>query len=105
MKNLLKSLVVFTFCTAVIPGVAMAKNNKSEEKSLPPGLEKQQSRGKALPPGWEKKLNKGAILDPVVYEQGEVVDRDESTGTVTIETADKTIQVIEKTREIIDILN
>ncbi len=105
MKNLLKTVVVFAFCTAVIPGVSLAKNNKGDEQSLPPGLEKKQSRGKALPPGWEKKLSKGAVLDREVYEQSEVVDRDPSTGTVTIEAADKTIQVIEKTREIVEILN
>ncbi|WP_020407474.1 hypothetical protein [Hahella ganghwensis] len=104
MKKIFSPFLIITICLFLSPGVTFAKGDKQDEKSLPPGLEKQQSRGKTLPPGWQKKLQKGETLDHDVYDQCEVVHRDGNAGTVTIETADKTIILIEKTLEIIDIL-
>ena len=106
MKNLLKNLAVAVLCSMLLPGVTLAKNDKSDEhtQNLPPGLAKKQESGKSLPPGWQKKLNKGETLDEEIYDQGEVVSRDEGNGTVVIKVADQTIQLIEKTREIVDIL-
>ncbi|AGN11342.1 hypothetical protein [Simiduia agarivorans] len=81
----------------------LAKNSNSEDKKLPPGLEKKLEKGEALPPGWQKKLIVGHRLDDGVYRRGRVIHRGDN-GEVTIEVEDEVIRVIENTREILEIL-
>lgn len=53
------------------------KYNKAHGKSLPYGLQKQQSRGKPLPPGWQRKMQKGDILSPDIYSRATPVRYDD----------------------------
>lgn len=80
-------------------GEALAKPDSGR---LPPGLQKKVERGGQLPPGWQRKLDEGEVLDVRVYRMGRVEPMDGGREKVYIE--DKVIQVIRKTREIIDIL-
>ena len=74
------------FATALLAGLlanelAEAKDNK--QKQLPPGLEKKVERGGELPPGWQKKITVGSILDRRVYDNSDVILRD-NRGMVSI---------------------
>ena len=96
-----RTIMMLLVC-ALSVGVAFADSGK--EKKLPPGLQKKVESGKSLPPGWQKKLEVGAVLDDEVYQQGKVVDRDGKRGEVTIEAEGKRVKVVERTREIVEIL-
>ncbi len=95
-------LTVAALCTVFLANPAVAKDDKP--KNLPPGLAKNQARGKPLPPGWQKKLTLGERLDPVVYEQSSVVVPVDDKGMVTIRVEGKLIRIMEKTQEIIELL-
>ncbi len=95
------------FATAMLAGllaseIATAKDHK--QKQLPPGLEKKAQSGQALPPGWQKKLAVGSILDRRVYENSQVILRDDK-GIVTIRAEGKLIRLLENTYEIVEILD
>ena len=77
---------------------------KDKHKQLPPGLAKNVERGKPLPPGWQKKLAKGKIMDHDIYERGKVIVPLDPLGIVTIRIEDKVFRVMEKSREIVDII-
>lgn len=94
--------IMMLLVAALSVGSAYADSGK--EKKLPPGLQKKVESGKSLPPGWQKKLEVGAVLDDEVYQQGKVVAKDDERGVVTIEAEGKTVKVIERTREIVEIL-
>ena len=96
-----RTIMILLAC-ALSVGVVSADSGK--EKKLPPGLQKKVESGKSLPPGWQKKLEVGAVLDDEVYQQGKVVAKDDERGVVTIEAEGKTVKVIERTREIVEIL-
>lgn len=95
------------FATALIAAllaseIASAKDNK--QKQLPPGLEKKAQNGQSLPPGWQKKLAVGSVLDRRVYDNSQVVLRDDR-GIVTIRAEGKLIRLLENTYEIVEILD
>lgn len=96
-----KSIITILIISLSFGGIAYAKNDK--EKSLPPGLQKKVQSGKELPPGWQKKLAVGETLDKDVYEHGTVVSTNSDKGLITVSVEGKLIELIEKTREIIDI--
>ncbi|GAA0788511.1 MULTISPECIES: hypothetical protein [Pseudomonadati] len=72
-------------------------------KSLPPGLQKKVAEGKPLPPGWQKKLAKGDILSRDIFSRGEIISPRDKDGRVSVNVDGTVIQVMENTREIIDI--
>ena len=82
---------------------AQAKK-KDKHKQLPPGLAKNEARGKPLPPGWQKKLAKGQVMDRDIYDRGKIIVPLDPLGIVTIKIEDKVFRIMEKNREIIDIL-
>ena len=100
--NKVKTLLALVVVSLSFGGAAYAKNDK--EKKLPPGLQKKVESGKSLPPGWQKKLAVGEKLDKEVYEHGKVVTKDIDNGLITIKVEGKIVKVVEKTREIVDIL-
>jgi len=99
-----KTFLAFLIAGTVFAFPLQAKNDKHGD--LPPGLQKKAQRGQPLPPGWQKKLKRGERLDRRVYEQEAVIiaprDRD---GLVTVRLDGKLVRVMDKTMEIVDILN
>lgn len=102
MKSIFQWVGLIVLCVSVASSPAFAKQDK--EKSLPPGLQKKLERTGELPPGWQKKLVKGEVLDLNVYKRGKVVVPVDEDGVVSIQIEDRVIQVMEATREILDIL-
>lgn len=98
----LKVSLLILLAAALTSNPLYAKKNK--DKTLPPGLQKKVDRGGSLPPGWQKKLHKGDVLDSEVYRHGRVVIPVNHEGILTINVDGKIIKLMEKTREIIDIL-
>ncbi len=85
--------------------------DKKKDKNLPPGLQKKIERGGQLPPGWQKKLQRGQVLDPLVFAHCEPLESRliarlpaGPAGTITVHVEGRIIRLLEKTREIIDIL-
>ncbi len=103
MKNKIASLCIIILGGLLVCSPVIAKNDK--QKTLPPGLHKKVERGKELPPGWQKKIAKGEVLDLELYNQAKILVPPDINGISTIKLGDKTIRLINKTREIIDILN
>ncbi|MDT8335699.1 MAG: hypothetical protein RQ753_08370 [Desulfurivibrionaceae bacterium] len=101
MKFKLMFLLLVVFGLIISP-VHAKKDNSG---GLPPGLEKNVRQGKPLPPGWHKKLAKGQILDPDIYHRGVIIAPLDPLGIVTIRIEDKVFRVMEKSREIVDILH
>jgi hypothetical protein len=99
----LRILIVFFMAIGLLVSPAQAKK-KNKDKQLPPGLAKNVERGKPLPPGWQKKLAKGKVMDRDIYERGDIVVPLDPLGIVTIRIEDKVFRVMEKSREIVDIL-
>jgi hypothetical protein len=99
-----KTILAFLAGLMLFAFPLQAKNDK--HGNLPPGLQKKAQRGQPLPPGWQKKLKRGERLDRRVYEQEAVIiaprDRD---GLVTVRLDGKLVRVMDKTMEIVDILN
>lgn len=100
-KYLLTGILIIS--VAFICSTADAKKDK--HKSLPPGLQKKVERGGELPPGWQKKIAKGEVLDLEVYKHATIIVPPDINGITTVKIKDKTLRLIHKTREIIDILN
>ncbi|MFZ5757705.1 MAG: hypothetical protein ACOY3X_12415 [Pseudomonadota bacterium] len=87
------------------------KAHPQKQKALPPGLQKKAAQGKPLPPGWQAKLARGEIMATAVYAAGKPLPPEvrkqlpaDPPGTVTIEIEGEVVRVLEKTREIVDIL-
>jgi hypothetical protein len=99
----IRILIVAFMAIGLLVAPAQAKK-KNKHEQLPPGLAKNVERGKPLPPGWQKKLAKGKVMDRDIYERGSVVVPLDPLGIVTIRIEGKVFRVMEKNREIIDIL-
>ena len=101
LKNIIALAVMI--CLSSTP--VLAKKEKDKEKSLPQGLQMKLDRGGSLPPGWQKKLVKGDILSQPIYSHSEIVIPVDSEGLLTVRVEGKLIQLIEATREIIEIVD
>ena len=99
----IRSLIVAFMALWLLVSPAQAKK-KNKHKQLPPGLAKNVERGKPLPPGWQKKLAKGKVMDHDIYERGSIVVPIDPLGIVTIRIEGKVFRVMEKSREIVDII-
>jgi len=102
----MKTINIFTlFIIAVfLSAPGLAKNDKHQDKRLPPGLQKKASKGKPLPPGWQKKLAKGEILDKEVVRRSQIIVPVDSRGLVTIRIEGKLVRLYQATREVAEIL-
>ena len=81
-------------------------------KSLPPGLAKKVARGKELPPGWQKKLAVGKPMPEEVFKVACPLPKDlivklppSPVGTITVAVEGKIVRLMEKSKEILDILD
>lgn len=101
MKQVITLLVVLGLCS----GPALARNDKNKAGSLPQGLQMKLERGGTLPPGWQRKLVRGEVLEEPVYRQSEIVIPVDSRGLLTVRVEGKLIQLVEATREIIEVVD
>ncbi len=103
----LKSIITFTLLLSMCSGSVFATkvNEKNKDKQLPQGLQMKVDRGGALPPGWQKKLVKGEVLEESVYDHSVVIIPLDSKGLLTVRVEGKLIQLVEATREIIEIVD
>ena len=103
----LKSIITFTLLLSMCSGSAFATKakEKNKHKQLPQGLQMKVDRGGALPPGWQKKLVKGEVLEESVYDHSVVIIPLDSKGLLTVRVEGKLIQLVEATREIIEIVD
>lgn len=100
----LLSILAIALSLGVFSNPVFAKDNKSQDKALPQGLQKKLDRGGTLPPGWERKLSRGEILEQEIYEQSEIVIPLDRDGLLTVRVEGKLIKLVEATREIIEIV-
>jgi len=103
----LKSIVTFTLLLSMSSGSVFATKvkEKNKHKQLPQGLQMKLDSGGSLPPGWQKKVVKGKILEEPIYNHSEVVIPLDSKGLLTVRVEGKLIQLIESTREIVEIVD
>ena len=101
--NMVKTLITVVALSLSFGGLGYAKNHNG--KHLPPGLQKKVQSGKSLPPGWQRKLAVGETLDQGVFDLGKVVSKNSKEGLITVNIEGKIVRVIEKTREIVEILD
>lgn len=125
IQKFLATSMVYLSLTA--SGAALAESDKARAASgpasnaavhpgngkvVPPGLQKKVASGRPLPPGWQARLARGEVLPEEVREAGRRLDREEERergieagpeGTVTIDIDDRTVRIIEATREIVDL--
>ena len=95
---------MFTLLLSLCSGSVFAAN-KNKDKQLPQGLQMKLDRGGSLPPGWQRKLVKGAVLEESVYNHSVLVIPLDSKGLLTVRVEGKLIQLVEATREIIEVLD
>ena len=100
----LKSIITFTLLLSLCSGSVFAAS-KNKDKLLPQGLQMKVDRGGSLPPGWQKKLAKGEVLEELVYNHSVLVIPLDSKGLLTVRVEGKLIQLVEATREIIEIVD
>jgi hypothetical protein len=100
----LKSIITFTLLLSLCSGSVFAAS-KNIDKQLPQGLQMKVDRGGSLPPGWQKKLAKGEVLEESVYNHSVLVIPLDSKGLLTVRVEGKLIQLVEATREIIEIVD
>ena len=100
----MKKIIVSVLAISMAFGIGLAEAKPDKEKPLPPGLQKKLYRGGELPPGWQNKLIVGEYLDYEVYRKAGLVVPSGKTGVVNVQIEDRSVQVIEATREIIEIL-
>lgn len=88
------------------------KGKKRGQSSLPPGLQKKVERGKELPPGWQKKIAPGETMSQEVYEAAQPLPKEVTSklppaphGTTNLVLEGKVIRVMDKTRQILDVLD
>jgi hypothetical protein len=100
----LKSIIMFMLLLCMCSGsVFAAKKNK--DKQLPQELQMKVDRGGALPPGWQKKLVKGGIPKGPIYNHSEAVIPLDSKGLLSVHVEGKLDQLVEVTKEIIEVLD
>lgn len=87
-----------------------------QSQKLPPGLQKNVARGKAVPPGWAKKLDDRYyhrvirngktlyVLDNDAYRHARVIGYPRD-GVVRVNVNNRTVEIIEATRAILNVLN
>lgn len=85
--------------------------SSSRDAALPPGLAKKAARGRELPPGWQKKLAVGQPLPEDVFKVALPLPRElvvklppSPAGTITVAVEGRIVRLLEKTREILDIM-
>ena len=102
----LNSIITCTILLSLCSGsVFAASKYKNKNKQLPQGLQMKVDRGGSLPPGWQKKLAKGEVLEESVYNHSVLVIPLDSKGLLTVRVEGKLIQLVEATREIIEIVD
>jgi len=101
----LKNIIALAVMLSLSSTPVLAKNEKGKNKSLPQGLQMKLDRGGSLPPGWQKKLVKGEILGEPIYSHSVLVIPLDSKGLLTVRVEGKLIQLVEATREIIEIVD
>ena len=101
----LNSIITFTLLLCMCSGSVFATKEKNKDKKLPQGLQMKVDRGGVLPPGWQKKLVKGEALEESVYNHSVLVIPLDSKGLLTVRVEGKLIQLVEATREIIEIVD
>lgn len=81
-------------------------------RDLPPGLAKKVARGKGLPPGWQKKMAVGQVCPPDIFKVCQPLPKDlviklppSPVGTITVAVEGKIVRLLEKTKEILDIID
>ena len=99
----MKLFIMLAVLTGLCFNPVMAKKDK--DKQLPQGLQMKVDRGGSLPPGWQKKLAKGEVLEESVYNHSVLVIPLDSKGLLTVRVEGKLIQLVEATREIIEIVD
>jgi len=89
-----------------------SRQESKRQRPIPPGLAKKMARGGKLPPGWEKKCVPGEIMPVEVYQECHPLPRELTLklpvppiGTVTVAIEGRIVRILEKTREILDVLN
>jgi hypothetical protein len=100
----LKSIITLTLLLSLCSGSVFAAS-KNKDKQLPQGLQMKLDRGGSLPPGWQRELVKGEIMGEPIYSHSEVVIPLDSKGLLTVRVEGKLIQLVEATREIIEIVD
>ena len=101
LKNLTALAVIICLSSTAV----LAKKDKDKNKPLPQGLQMKLDRGGSLPPGWQRKLVRGEVLEESVYNHSELVIPIDSKGLLTVRVEGKLIQLVEATREIIEIVD
>ena len=101
LKNLTALAVIICLSSTAV----LAKKEKDKNKPLPQGLQMKLDRGGSLPPGWQKKLVKGEVLEETVYDHSVLVIPLDPKGLLTVRVEGKLIQLVEATREIIEIVD
>ena len=99
----LKNLTVLAVIICLSSTAVLAQ--KEKDKALPQGLQMKLDRGGSLPPGWQKKLVKGEVLEETVYDHSVLVIPLDPKGLLTVRVEGKLIQLVEATREIIEIVD
>jgi len=100
----MKKIIISVLAMWVAFGIGLTEAKPDIDKPLPYGLQEKLERGGELPPGWQKKLVVGEHLDYQVYRRARVMVPAGTTGVETVKIEDRTVQLIEATREIIDII-
>ena len=92
------------------------RNVNVSYQQLPPGLQKNVARGKAVPPGWAKKLDDRYyyttvrngksvyILNDDVYRNARIIGYPRD-GVVRVNVDNRTVEILEATRAILNVLN
>jgi hypothetical protein len=92
------------------------RNVNGSYQQLPPGLQKNVARGKAVPPGWAKKLDDRYyyttvrngksvyILNDDVYRNARIIGYPRD-GVVRVNVDNRTVEILEATRAILNVLN
>jgi len=81
------------------------RSNPEAAKQLPPGLAKKDK----LPPGWQKKLQVGERVPDDLWERRVPLPRDVKiadtpAGSINVRINDRILRVVERTREVLDIV-
>lgn len=88
------------------------KGKGQTKKTLPPGLAKKVERTGELPPGWQDKLVVGETMPEPVLQQAQPLPKEITAqlppppdGTINVVLEGKVVRVLQKTRQILDVLD
>jgi hypothetical protein len=103
--------ITFTAQEREIIHTYVTSEKSKKGKALPPGLQKKLDRGGELPPGWQKKVVVGQTMPPEVFKVASPLPKELTVklpplpvGTITVAVEGKIVRLMEKTREILDVL-